>query len=71
MTMKFFGDRVFNVLKGKVKLDKKFRQKPALLAREKTRLQKISSKRQFALKNVGLREGFALKLIEIYSDIRT
>ena len=48
--MKFFCDCVFNVVKGKVKLDKRLQQKAALLAREKTNLEKICSKRRVALK---------------------
>ena len=48
--LKFFCDCVFNVVKGKVKLDKKLQEKAVFLAREKVNLEKICSKRRIALK---------------------
>ena len=48
--LKFFCDCVFNVVKGKVKLDKKLQEKAVFLAREKVNLEKLCSKRRVALK---------------------
>ena len=36
--MKFFGDCVFNVVKGKVKLEKRLQQQATLIAREKAHI---------------------------------
>ena len=48
--MNFFCDCVFNVVKGKVKLDKLMQEKAVFRAREKVNLEKTCSKRRVALK---------------------
>lgn len=48
--LKFFCDCIFNVVKGKVKLEATSQHKLAVLTREKTNLEKICSRRTFSLK---------------------
>ena len=48
--LKFFCDCVFNVVKGKVKLEKNLKAKLAVLTREKPNLETICSKKRVSLK---------------------
>lgn len=48
--LKFFCDCIFNVVKGKVKLERALQQKVSTLTSQKTNLEKICSKRSVSLK---------------------